>query len=477
MNPFRGIISKQGARRSSLLWHDLNRHKLALVIAIAITARLAVLFAFPAVFAFSEPGAVIHGSEAYDEYARNLLETGVYGRESGVPDSILPPLYSTVLALVYSLFGRSYIAVGIVHTLFDALSIILLHDISRRLFPRAAAEWTGALAALFFALYPYLIFQSLTLIDTPLWILLLHVFVWLMVLLRERAAFDRRSFLIALAGGVVLGLSALTRALLPPLAILVALWFLFRLSWQQTLLRLLPVAAASLLALLPWMVRGYQIHGGFVAVALNSGENFYQGNNPQTIPFFRAGYDVQWSSPPDDIPETEDRNSALMDAGWRYLRENPQRIPELLLVKFQVYWNVQVTPLKNLRQGESLRLEHGEVILLTDEGSQVGVTAANAAYEDSSLFSLLGRPLHTLYFGGLWLLAVIGAWLSRRQWRTVSLLVFVQISQTLMYLIFHPSTRYRSPTDPLLFVFSAYAVVWGVNWWRNRRWAINACIL
>ena len=26
-----------------------------------------------------------------------------------------------------------------------------------------------------------------------------------------------------------------------------------------------------------------------------------------------------------------------------------------------------------------------------------------------------------------------------------------------MYLLFHPSTRYRSPTDPLLFVFSAYA--------------------
>jgi len=459
-----------------LWWHDLNRHKLALVIGIAIAARLAVLFAFPSVFAFSQPGAAIHGSEAYDEYARNLLETGVYGRERGVPDSILPPLYSMVLALVYGLFGRSYAAVGLVHTLFDVLSIMLVYDIARRLFARAWGEWTGALAGLFFALYPYLIFQSLTLIDTPLWILLLHVFVWLMVLLRERAAFDGRGFLVALAGGAALGASALTRALLPSLAILVALWFLFRLGWRQTLLRLLPVAAVSLLALLPWMVRGYRIHGGFVAVALNSGENFYQGNNPQTIPFFRAGYDVQWSSPPDDISETADRNRALMEAGWRYLRENPQRIPELLLVKFQVYWNVQVTPLKNLREGESLRLEDGEVLLVTDEGSQVGVTAANAAYEDSSLFSIVGRPLHSLYFGGLWLLAVIGAWLSRRAWREVSLLFFVQISQTLMYLIFHPSTRYRSPTDPLLFVFSAYAVVWGVNWWRGRR-AIHTCIL
>lgn len=447
----------------------LNRHKLLLVIVMAIVARLVVLLALPDVFDFS--GGDIHGSAAYDDYARNLLETGVYGRESGQPDSILPPLYSYVLAGVYRLFGRHYIAVGLAHIFFDALSIALLHDIARRLFPRPSGEWIGLLAALFFAFYPYLIFQNLTLSDTSLWILLLHLFLWLMILLRERAAFDRMTMGIALVGGLALGLATLTRALLMPLLPLTALWFLFRLDWRQTLRCLLPVALICTLALLPWLMRGDQIYGGFVAIALNSGENFYQGNNPQTIPFFRAGYDVQWSSPPADLPPTENRyhrNHALMAAGWRYLRENPQRIPELLLVKFQVYWNARVTPLNNLRQGERLRLENGEALLLADEGSHTGVTAANAAYQTDSLFQVIGRRVHILYFGGLWLLAIVGAWLCRREWRMVSLLVFVQLSQTAMYLIFHPSTRYRSPTDPLLFVFSAYALVWGAAWWRAR---------
>lgn len=459
-------------RPQRLMRHHLNRHKLAAVIAIAIAARAAVLLAFPSVFAFSGDDAAIHGSAAYDEYARNLLETGVYGRESGAPDSVLPPLYSYVLAFVYRLLGRGYIAVGLAHIFFDTLSIALLHDISRRLFRRQSSEWIGALAALFFALYPYLIFQNLTLSDTPLWILLLHLFLWLMILLREREAFDRRAIGIALAAGLALGMATLTRALLLPLLPLVALWFLFQLGWRQTLRRLLPVALISTLALLPWLMRGVQIYGGFVAVALNSGENFYQGSNPQTIPFFRAGYDAQWSSPPADLPPTENRyhrNNALMDAGWRYLRENPQRIPELLLVKFQVYWNVQVMPLNNLRQGERLRLENGEAILLVDEGSHIGITAANAAYQTNSLFNIIGRSVHILYFGGLWLLAIVGAWLCRREWQMVSLLVFVQLSQTAMYLIFHPSTRYRSPTDPLLFVFSAYALVWGAAWWQSRQ--------
>lgn len=464
-----------------MIFDRLNRYKVPIVLIIAIVARLGILFAFPSVFAFSNEGTEIHGSVAYDEYALNLLETGVYGREAGVPDSILPPLYSYVLAGLYALFGRSYIAVGVLHTLFDVLSIALLFDIARRLFRRELTDnstwgdWIGVLSGMFFALYPYLIFQNLTLIDTPLWITIVHLFVWLMILLREQETLNRRTGWIAILGGVVLGVSALARALLPPLAVLVALWFLFRLSWKQTLLRLLPVAIVSVLVLIPWMIRGYGIHGGFVAVALNSGENVYQGNNPQTVPYFRAGYDVQWSSPPEDMPDTDDRyiiNNALMQEGLRYLRDNPDKIPELLLVKFQVYWNVQVTPLKNLREGERLRLsDDGEVLVISDEGSQEGVTPSNAQYEDNSLFNVIGRTVHVLYFGGLWLLAIVGTWLSRWEWREVSLLWFVQISQTVIYLIFHPSTRYRAPTDPLLFVFSAYVVVWVIAWWlaRNRK--------
>ncbi len=448
----------------------LAKHKLLLVIAIAIGLRLVALVAFRQHFAYSEPGGVIHGSVAYDEYALNLLETGVYGREAGAPDAGLPPLYSYVIAAIYSIFERHYLAVAALHILFDALSIALLYDISRRLFPRPAhrGDWIGALAGLFFALYPYLIFQNLTLNDTALWILLLHLFVWLLIRLRERATYDRGTLALAVAAGLALGISALARALLPPLAILAGLWFLLKLSPRETLRRLLPVAIVSLLAPLPWLLRSYDIYDGFVPIALNSGENIYQGNNPYAAAVFRAGYDVQWLPAPPDAPPTDaplQRNAFLAEAGWRYLRENPADALDLIFLKLLVSWNPQVTPLRNLRQGEKLSVdETGAVLIVSGEGSHVGVTAANAAYQDDSLFNVIGRNLHIVYFGGAWLLAITGVWLSRRHWRMLSLLVFVQISQTLVYLLFHPSTRYRSPTDPLLFVFSAVAVVWVVGW-------------
>lgn len=456
------------------MWLRLDKYKLPLVIAIAIGLRILALIVFRQHFAYSEPGGVIHGSVAYDEYALNLLETGIYGRVKGVPDAGLPPLYSYVLALVYGVFGRHYLAVGALHIFFDALSIALLFEICRRIFPRPERHGgrIGALAGLSFALYPYLIFQNLTLNDTALWILLLHLFVWLLIRLRDSDRFDRATFAISIGAGLTLGVSVLARALLPPLALLAALWFLLKFSPRQTLRRLLPVAIVSIMIPLPWVVRAGNLYGGFVPIALNSGENIYQGNNPYATAVFRAGYDVQWLTPPIDAPPTDEplrRNAFFADAGWRFLRENPVQALDLMLVKLLVYWNPQVTPLNNLRQGERLSVdETGAVVILSGEGSHLGVTAANAAYQQEGIFNVVGRKLHILSFGGLCLLAIAGVWLSRREWRTLSLLYFVQISQTLIYLLLHPSTRYRSPTDPLLFVFSAYAIMWLARWWRGR---------
>jgi len=455
----------------SKMWNRLNHHKLAVVIVMAVVARLAALLLLPDIFAYSEPGGEIHGSVAYDEYAQNLLATGVYGRSAGLPDASLPPLYSLILAAIYGVFGRSYLAVALWHIFFDALSIALLADTCRRLITRDG-EMVGALAGLFFALYPYLIFQNLALNDTALWILLLHAFLWLLILLRDRGQWDKGTLLLALAAGFVLGMSALARALLPSLALLALPWFALRLGWRGALQRMLPVAIASLLVLLPWLLRGAAIYGGFVPIALNSGENIYQGNHPHTTAILRAGYDVQWLPAPLDAPPQEQglaRNAFLSQAGWNYLRENPAQIPQLLLTKLLAHWNPQVTPLKNLRQGERLTIdENGRVLIVAGGESHVGVTRANAAYQDSGLFAVLGRGAHLVYFGALWLLAIMGAWLCRRDWRLLSLLVAVQLSQTLMYLLFHPSTRYRSPTDPLLFVFSALAIVHLAARWQEN---------
>ena len=448
----------------------LNRYKLPLVIIITVTVRLAALFAFPSIFAYTETGIEIQGSVAYDEYAQNLLATGVYGRTPGLPDAGLPPLYSYVLALIYRIFGRHFLATGIAHILFDALSIALLYDICRRLFVRNG-DSIGALAGLFFALYPYLIFQNLTLNDTALWILLVHLFVWLLVLLRERETFDQRALLLAIASGrgarrISAG-TFLAAALRDLSGVLV-----------PAPLRLARDAPA------PGAGRHRQPHRSAALAGAGLSDlwrlcpdraqqrrEHLPGQQPANRPIFRAGYDVQWVTPPLNAPPKEDplrRNNFLARGGLVLPARQPGANPRAAAGQIPGLLECRNHSSQQPAAGEKLVVDAaGTVQIITGEGSHTGVTAANAAYQDSSLFNLM-RQVHIVYFGGLWLLAIAGIWVSRRDWRDLSLLYFVQISQTAVYLLFHPSTRYRSPTDPLLFVFSAVAVVWLLERWRGR---------
>ena len=446
----------------------IHRHKLLLVLTLALLVRGVILFSLPQIFRFEQTGAV-HGSDAYDAYAQNLLTSGIYGRVNGVPDAMIPPGYSYVLAGVYALIGRGGVQVGLVHTALDLLSIALLYHIGRRLFT-PDGEWIGTLAGVCYALYPYLVFQNLTLIDTPLFMVILFAFLLVMISLRERPTYDRATFGYALLGGVILGVSMLVRPILPPLAVLVALWFLFRLNVWQTVTRLLPVALIGVGVVLGWTVRNYGVFQQIVPLTATSGANFWQGNSPYTVPYFRAGYDVQWTSP--DTLQATDRNSLEADAerfalGWEYLQTHPERIPELLWVKFLVHWSVDIAPRRNPTAGALPRLDY-EGNVLVEDATQLelgGLPQGDPvdAYSEP-LFDRIGRAVHRVYFGGLLALCLVGMGLSVRQWRSVSLLVFTQVSMTALYMLFHPSTRYRVPTDPLLFLFSAVALLAITRW-------------
>lgn len=454
-------------------------HPLVLVLIAAVIVRAAIVIALPTIFAFDQTGTV-HGSGAYDTYALNLLATGVYGKvEPGLADAHLPPLYSIVLAGVYGVFGRSAAPVIGLHIVLDLISIACLYPIASRLFPHGRV--VGLLSGLAYAFYPYLIFQNMTLIDTALFMALLHGFVLAIVLLVQHPrGRDRRGWLYAVGAGVLLGLMALTRTNAVLFAFGAAIWAWVMTDLPTAIRRLLPVALASALVVAPWIVRSSALYGTFVPIALNGGENFYQGNSIHTVPYFRAGYDVQWVPPPDGADVFVDRfgpeaNSFRLRAGIDYLRDHPAVIPELIAVKFLIHWSIDIAPLRNPTEGEAPRVNYqGDVAATVDEQGDLALTDLPpgdpvGAYS-GALFDQIGRAVHRIYFGGLLLLAPVGFVLSWRFARRAWWIWLIQIINTLSYVVFHPSTRYRVPTDPLLFTLSAYAaVVIGLWLWARRR--------
>ena len=194
--------------------------------------------------------------------------------------------------------------------------------------------------------------------------------------------------------------------------------------------------------------------------------NFWFGNSRFTVPFFRAGYHTQWAIP--DVDQTGmtqiQSDNALMKNGLDYLRANPAQIPELLWVKFLAYWSIDIFPRNNPVNGATPVLNpDGSVSIITSVGNNDPV-----AVYSQPLFDQLGRVIHIIYFGSLFILSLMSVPLTLRWWRSVSLIWLTQICMTMIYVIFVPATRYRVPTDPLLFMLSAYTLVTAFTTIRRR---------
>lgn len=421
---------------------QVRRRSLVLswVFFIAIACRAGVFFAFPEVFDFVGTGT-IHGSEAYDLYARNLSTTGVYGLKPGSPDAALPPAYGVVLAGIYGLFGRAPSAVAAVQTAFDLGTIAIVIAMGSAIFRSATI---GTLAGLLVACYPYLVFQTLAVNDTALFLLELHAFVWLAVLLRDRPRADRFTLATAVLAGLVLGVGTLTRPVIFLVACGIVPWTLFRRPLRETARRLLPLGLSAVLVVAAWTGRNLSVFGRLVPIATNAGSNFWQGNNPETLAFLRAGYDVQWipSGPLRGFDHRDPAsNRAFFAAGIRFLRDNPNEIPSLVREKLLAHWSIDVTPRRNPAPGA---------------GPPSGRDPGDAVSTYSRpLFDRLGRRVHMLYWGAALGLAVLGFLATWRMWRDVSIVWIVEASLTVFFVTFHPSTRYRLPGDPLLFLLSA----------------------
>ncbi len=432
-----GAPTHAGAASSSTERRAATRWWLLAIVAASLLARLGFV-------ALSSDTLSLETS-GYDAYAVNLLEGRGYTRfDDRAGDTDLPPLYPFFLAGVYALLGRGAIPVALVQTALEALTILLIFQIGRRV----GGETVGLLSAAFYGAYPYLLYQNLTVNDTALFILLLALSVWL-----SYRVYDTRDRRWALALGGVLGLAALTKPLILLLWPLLILWWLRRLGGRQALRLGLAGGVATLAAITPWVVRNSLLQGELVLISTNDGSNLHVANNPCVVDFLRRGWEAQWvdclAAPPDGLGEVA-LNRWHRQQAIGYLLDNPQEWPRLAMTKLVALWSPAIMP----------------------RGNPPGVVDEVALLYVSPAFQF-GRTLHILYFGPLLVLGALGIAQAWRGRKPIEPLLAVLGVITVTYLVFHPATRYRSPADPFLFVFSAVAVVRLREWIRTRRHPVS----
>lgn len=407
------------------MWRRLTvRQWLGLIVLVTVLGRVAFIVLFSNTLSLQTSG--------YDTYAVNVMNGHGYTRFSDRSgDSDLPPLYPFFLVGVYELFGRDPISVALVQIGLDVLVVLLIYWIGRRF----AGEAVGLLAAAFYGFYPYLLYQNLTLNDTGLFILLLAAAIW-----AAYRANDTHGGRWALMLGICCGLGALTKTLIVLILPLLALWWWHGIGFRQALRLSLIAGIALVLVITPWVIRNTRLQGELVLISTNDGSNLHQGNNACVADYLARGWDAQWvnciQKPPANLNEVEadrwHRQQAIT-----YLREHPGAWPHLFWTKFWVLWSPAIMPYAL----------PPDPYLVDDAVLQFNSRSFQAA-----------RVVHVLYFGPLLLLGIVGLVLGWRDKRPVGPLVAVLVAITLAYLVFHPSTRYRSPADPFVFILSAYAV-------------------
>jgi 4-amino-4-deoxy-L-arabinose transferase-like glycosyltransferase len=347
------------------------------------------------------------------------------------PTAIMPPIYPSLLALVFRQFGTYTKASALVmlslDSLFSALTCAPVFLIAKRNFGRRTALWAGWS----WTFFPYAIYFSADFI----WVTTLATLMLALIFLAALHLEDSSRVSTWGGFGVLAGMGALTDPVVLSVTPLLALWMCWR-RLQKKQNWFVPALAALLAfggTVSPWMVRNYRVFHAFVPFRDNFGLELYVGNNGNTWHFAPGGFH----------PSSTDR-------------------------EMNEYRQLGELPYMRHKQAQAMAQ------INTHPGDFVTLSVRRAVYMWTNFWSFSRRykeaepldPPNIFLCTGLTVLALAGL---RRGFQTgasigvpyaIALFFF-----PVVYYITHPQDYYRRPIDPVFVILAAYAV----SGWLEQR--------
>jgi 4-amino-4-deoxy-L-arabinose transferase-like glycosyltransferase len=405
---------------------DDIRHLLA-ILGIALLARF--------LWAALVPVIPVSDPYAYHTFALNLVHHGVYGWNANEPTAIWPLGTSAAYALIYSVFGSGQWAIKCFNLATGILIVFLTVELGTRWFNRRVAIIAGLLVGLWPVLIEYTTIIGSEMLFTAA---LLGV-----LLLFDKICSNQAHFkLLAVTLGSLMGFASLLRppALLLP-GLLALVFFVQRRKIISSLKLFAITTVVMLIVVMPWSVRNYALFGEFVAISTSGGGNLWMGNNPMTTGFYQEG-------PTFDVGMNEaQKDRILRNEAVTYIKQAPMAFATRTVVKaFRLY------------ERETIGVWWNSQGIERKVGSLGGTTIKVASQA---------------FWMGVLLLFGIGCYLSSRL-RLASFACHPDIATlayfTLIYATFVIQDRYHIPTNPIMAIFAAYAILQMVPVARPRFW-------
>jgi hypothetical protein len=270
----------------------------------------------------------------------------------GVLTTFRAPLYPAFVAAIYTIFGMGnhrFFAVRVAQAGVGALLAPMTYAAAQRALRPPGfrkdpedLEWAARAAAWVAAVYPMLLVFPLALATENLFIPLVLASVLALMQLAEAPAElrdgghpARSDSVHAAVGGVLLGLTALTRSVILPFAGLALVWI----WWVSRRARPAMFAGlALLLTVTPWMVRNSLLSHRLTGIETSMGYNLYVGYHPQSTGTFTFGPSLDLLSIIDDRAGDEVGTERALE----FIRQDPARFPYLALRRLGYFFNLDL---------------------------------------------------------------------------------------------------------------------------------------
>lgn len=386
----------------------------------------------------------------YEQAARHILAGQPLAAD---PGCFRAPLYPFFLAAVRFFFPEGLLAPRLVQMLLGLVTVVLVRGIALRTHGVRVANVAAFLAAG----YGMFIYHEAELLGVALGVTL-NTAATLLLLEGGR----RESLRWIAAGGLTLGLTAITHGTALVLAP-VAFFWLLAIGWRgprgRLAVRLLVLTASVTLPVSLATLKNWMSTGDFILVATQGGINFYVGNNgeadgrtslvPGTMEeeyltggeyrdlFEVAAERIAWRESGRTLSPSE-INAYWMDRAKRWMRENPGDAVRLLLRKGLLVW----TGLENSNNRD-----------LEDQGRR--------------FTPILAVFLRELAF--LMPFAILGLLLWRGSPRESALVIAFILVYAATIAAFFVCSRFRQPLTALLLPYAAAGAVGFLDRVRHAR--------
>jgi 4-amino-4-deoxy-L-arabinose transferase-like glycosyltransferase len=388
--------------------------------------------------------AHIVDEQHYSTLATNLFEGTGFAWAPDQPTSIRPPLYPFFVASVWTMIGApSLQAVRWAQIPIALCGIVLLYHIAHRWFdPR-----TALLAAAGLAVYPSLLFSGVLLLTETLFTTLLLLLVFCVGHLEQRP-----SLALAAVTGAVLGLAALTRSVMWPFIVVLAVvvWLIPTSRPRGSRIALTAAIVLGYVVVVgPWSARNTLLQGTFTVVDTMGGLNLLMGNYAHT-PEDRMWDAVSltgeasWASglpptAPDGSTWTEGKKEKWAQRqALAFMTDHPVTTVRRAVLKFADFWGLERDFVAGVQRGY---------------------------YTPPAWLVVVGGATTTLAYVATAILAVIGIFLAPPGRYAHTFLLALVLFVCGVHTIVFGHSRYHLPLMPVFLLYAVAALTSGQ--WRQ----------